>query len=447
MRAGSFFGLVVLVLGLTLAAQPAYAEANAQAKKGEIVILMRLEGALTAPMVEYLNRGLQTAAQRNAEAVILRLNTPGGSIDLMTRILTAIRGSMVPVVVYVSPRGAMAGSAGTMITLAGHAAAMAPETAIGAASPVGSQGEDLEPTLKSKEIEILKATARSLADWRGPAAVSLAEDAIEKARAVSYFEARQANLVDFIATDDRDLIRQLDGYAVQMTGGEQVLKTAGLPVQDLPFNFIEQLLGILTNPNIVFLLLTIGVQAILIELSNPGAWLPGFVGVVCLSLAAYGLGFLPVNWFGIVFITISFVLFILEVKSPAHGALAAAGAATFIVGALVLFNSPGVPQFQQVSVPLVIGAGAVMGLAIFAIVGLALRAQSQPVHTAQSALVGRTGIARSPLAPDGSVQVASELWTAHLAEGEDPLPEGATVVVVAVDGIHLVVKKQPEAQS
>jgi membrane-bound serine protease (ClpP class) len=440
MKVSSFFWMAALVLGLSLAAQPAYAQAAA--KKGEIIILMRLEGELTAPMVEYLNRGLQTAEQRKAEVVILRLNTPGGSIDLMTRILTSIRGSALPVVVYVAPRGAMAGSAGTMITLAGHAAAMAPETAIGAASPVGSQGQDLDPTLKAKEIEILKATVRSLADWRGPAAVTLAQDAVEKASAVSYNEARQANLVDFIASDDQDLIRQLDGHALQMPDGERVLQTAGLPVQDLPFNFVEQLLGILTNPNIVFLLLTIGVQAILIELSNPGAWLPGFVGVVCLSLAAYGLGFLPVNWFGIVFITISFVLFILEVKSPAHGALAAAGAATFIVGALVLFNSPGVPQFQQVSVPLVIGAGAVMGLAIFAIVGLALRAQKQPVRTAQSALVGRTGIARSPLDPDGNVQVASELWTAHLAEGEEPLPEGATVVVVAMDGIHLVVKKQ-----
>ena len=436
MKTGLFFGLVALALGLSFAARPVYAQASA--KKGEIVILMRLDGELTAPMVEYLDRGLQTAVQRRAEVVILRLNTPGGSIDLMTRMLTAIRGSTVPVVVYVSPRGAMAGSAGTMITLAGHASAMAPETAIGAASPVGSQGQDLDPTLKAKEIEILKATVRSLADWRGPAAVTLAENAVEKASAVSYSEARQANLVDFIAADDQDLIRQLDGHAIQMPGEERVLQTAGLPVQDLPFNFIEQLLGILTNPNIVFLLLTIGVQAILIELSSPGAWIPGFLGVVCLSLAAYGLGFLPVNWFGIVFMAISFVLFILEVKSPAHGALAAAGAATFIVGALVLFNSPGVPQFQQVSVPLVVGSGA----AILGIVGLALRAQKAPVRTVQSTLVGRVGTARSPLAPEGNVQIASELWTAQLAEGEEPLPEGAAVVVVAVKGIHLVVKKQ-----
>lgn len=429
---------MLLVWGMVFSVQPVFAQEQAT---GTVVLVMNLDGALTAPMVEYMNRGLQIAGQRNAEAVILELNTPGGSVDLMTKIMTVIRGSSIPVVVYVTPRGAMAASAGTLITLAGHAAAMAPETAIGAASPVGSQGEDLEPTLKAKEMEMYKATVRAMASWRGPAAVALGQDAIDKARAVSANEARDANLVDFIASDVRDLTRQLDGFVVHMPSGDRTLHTASLPLQTLPFSFIEQLLGILTNPNIVFLLLTVGVQALLIELSSPGAWIPGFIGVVCLSLAAYGLGILPVNWFGIIFLVIAFVLFILEVKTPTHGALAVAGVATFIVGALVLFNSPGVPQFQRVSVPLVVGTGSITGLFFIVIVGYALRARKLPVRTGQSQLVGRTGVARSALAPEGKVQLASELWTAHLAEGEAPIPEGASVVVVSMEGIHLVVKK------
>jgi membrane-bound serine protease (ClpP class) len=392
-------------------------------------------------MIEYLNRGLQIASQRNAEVVIIELNTPGGSLDLMNKMQTIIRESHTPVVVYVYPRGAMAGSAGTLITLAGHAAAMAPETAIGAASPVGSQGEDLPATEKAKTQEIMKALVRSLADWRGEKAITVAQDAIDKASAVSASEARDANLVDFIASDVDDLVRQLDGYSIRMPGGDFVLKTSGLPIQTLKFSFIEQLLGILTNPNIVFLLLTVGVQALLIELSSPGAWIPGFVGVVCLSLAAYGLGILPVNWFGIAFLVIAFVLFILDIKTPTHGALTVAGVATFIIGALVLFNSPGVPQFQRVSVPLVVGTGVVTGLSFLVVIGFALRAHRLPVLTGQSKLVGRKGIARSSLEPEGRVQLASELWSAQLAPGEQPITEGTTVVVVGVEGIHLIVKK------
>jgi membrane-bound serine protease (ClpP class) len=305
---------------------------------------------------------------------------------------------------------------------------------------VGAQGEDLGETIQAKTKEILKATVRSLAERRGEEAVALAEAAIEDAIAASAREALQAGLIDFIASDLDELLGQLDGFQVQVGGEARVLKTAGLQVIELEQSFIEQVLGMLTNPNIVFILLTIGVQALLIELSSPGGWVAGFVGVVCLALGAYGLGILPVNWFGLVFLLTAFVLFILEVKAPTHGALATAGLASFVVGALVLFNSPGTPSFQRVSVPLVIGVGVVTAAAFVAIVGFALRAQRRKVAVGAESLLGRIGVAKTRLAPWGSVQVAGELWSAELEGRQGTVEAGEEVEVVAVEGLRLTVR-------
>ncbi|HSB89764.1 MAG TPA: nodulation protein NfeD [Anaerolineales bacterium] len=404
------------------------------------VLLLRASGALTPAMAEYLERGLATADGQGAAAVVLMLDTPGGSIDLMNRMVQAIRASTTPVIVYVAPRGAIAGSAGTVISLAGHVLAMAPETAIGAASPVGPQGEDLGQTLEAKTKEILKATVRGLAERRGPEAVALAESAIESARAASAEEALQAGMADFIADDLDHLLTSLDGFTVQLASGPVTLHTRGATVTELTPSLIEQLLGALTNPNIVFILLALGVQAILIELSSPGGWVAGFVGVSALALGAYGLGILPVNWFGLVFLGTSFVLFVLDIKAPTHGALTAAGLASFIVGALVLFNSPGTPSFQRVSVPLVLGVGAVMAGAFLAVVSFVVRAHRRPVGTGSQAIVGRVGVVREALEPVGQVQVAGELWSAEVEDGAAAIPAGSRVIVEAVVGVRLRVR-------
>lgn len=406
-----------------------------------MALLLTLEGPLTPAMQEYLQRGLRTAENQGAEVLILLLDTPGGSVNLMNNMVKEIRASRVPVVVFVAPSGAMAGSAGTVITLAGHAAAMAPGTAIGAASPVDITGQDLGETIAAKEKSILKATVRSLAANRSEEAIRLAEDTIETAAAVSAQEAYDVGLIDFIAGDVRDLLTQLDGFVGTTAAGEYTLNTENAIV--VPFNqtFIEQFLGVLTNPNIAFVLMTIGVQAILIELSSPGGWIAGFIGAVCLALAAYGLGALPVNWFGLIFLVIAFVLFILDIKAPTHGALTAAGVASLIVGALVLFNSPGTPSFQRVSVPLVVGVSLASAGIFFTILTFGLRAMRAPILTGQESLVGRIGIARSDIAPTGSVQVAGELWTAELEEGYEPIPAGTRVEVVRAQGIRLYVRQ------
>jgi membrane-bound serine protease (ClpP class) len=359
----------------------------------------------------------------------------------MNNIVQEIRDSRIPVVVYVSPRGAMAASAGTMITLAGHAAAMAPETIIGAASPVGGQGEDLGETLKAKEIEALKATVRTLAERRSEEAIALAESAIEEAKAASATEALDAGLVDFIATDLDDLLTQLDGFEVHLANESRILETTDATPETVEASFIEQLLAMLTNPNVVFLLITIGAQAIFIELGSPGGWVAGFIGVVCLALAGYGLGWLPVNWFGIVFLLTSFVLFILDIKAPTHGALTAAGIGSFIVGALVLFNSPGTPQFQRVSVPLVISVGIAIGALFGVVVGFGIRAMKTPIRAGRESLVGKTGTATTAFRPTGQVQVGSELWTAEAVEGSRKIRKGDQIEVVEVKGLRLKVRK------
>ena len=418
-------------------------QAQAQSPR-PLIIVLKADGEVAPAMRDYIARGLKTAVDENAQMVVIELNTPGGFLVSMTEIVTNIRASRIPVVVYVTPKGGMAGSAGTLITLAAHAAAMSPETIIGAASPVGSQGQDLDATMKAKETNALTAMVRSIAARRGTAAVNLAEDTIKNARAVSADEAKAANMVDFIAVDLNDLLSKLDGYAVQMDSGPLTLDTKNAVISDLQMDFGELILDTLVKTDTVFLLLAVGLMALLIELSSPGGWVAGFIGVISLALAVYGLGILTVNWFGIIFLGLAFVLFILDIKTPTHGALTAAGIGSFILGALVLFNSPGVPQFQRVSVPLVVFVAVVFGASFAIIIGFALRAQKIPISMGQETLIGALGMARGSIDPRGQVQLKSELWSAELAEGSGAIKNGDRVEVVGVDGLRLKVHKVPK---
>jgi membrane-bound serine protease (ClpP class) len=411
------------------------------AAQGRQAVVLTLDGPLTPAQAAYLERALNQAQGSQTEVVILQLNTPGGDITLMQKMVALIRSSQVPVVVFVTPRGALAGSAGTIVTLAGDAAAMAPETVIGAASPVGSQGQDLATTEQTKLKQALEAEVRTLAAQRSPKAIALAQDAIETAKAATAAEAYSAGLVDFLAVDVDDLLHQLNGYSLSMNGQQRTLNTAGLEVVPVNMNVVESVLDFLTNPNVVFLLLAVGAQALLIELSSPGRWVAGVIGAVSLSLAFYGLGVLPVNWFGLIFIGLAFVLFILEVHATAHGALAATGTASLVVGALVLFNSPNSPDFFRVSVPLVLVTSLLIALAFVVLLTFALRAQRRPVAVGIQNLVGREGEMRTP----ESIQLAGELWTAVPADGGNAkLEPGQRVVVAAIQGLKLLVRpKKP----
>jgi membrane-bound serine protease (ClpP class) len=429
--------LLIFFASLLMAFQPARAQSDEP-----LAIVMTADGPIMPPMLEYIKRGIEVADRRDAEVLVIQLNTPGGSVDTMLDIISEIRASNVPVVVYVAPKNAMAGSAGAMITMAGHASAMAPETIIGASSPISSSGENLDSDARAKAANAIKAVIRPLVTPRGEEALALANAMIDEAKAATADEAFEVGLIDFVADDLEDLLQALDGFTVQMGDGPRTINTSNVETNPLDMSFIEQFLLFLTDPNIAFLLLAIGVQAVLIEISSPGGWVAGFIGVICLTLAVYGMGVLPVNWFGIIFLLTAFVLFILDIKAPTHGALTTAGVASFIVGALVLFNSPGTPQFQRVSVPLVIATGFFIGLLFMVILMFALRALRVPISAGVESFVGKTGTARTAVATSGGqVQLGSELWTAESIDDSDPIGKGDRVEVVEVRGLRLKVRK------
>lgn len=430
--------LLFLFLGLVLTTVTAHAQ------DGEIYVL-EIDGPVTPTMAGYFERGIEEAEAANAEAVLIILDTPGGAVTTTTEIVQIFRGAGVPVIVYIGPRGAQAASAGSVITAAAHVAAMAPETVIGAASPINSDGSDINETAYRKAVEDLKATMRGLTERRGEEAVALGEAMIEEARAVHSNEALEAGFIDVIAVDVDDLLAQLDGQKVTVNDEVQTLETAAITRTNVPLTSIEQLLFLLSNPILIGILLTIGVQAILIELSNPGGFLAGLIGVICLGLALYGAGQLPVNWLGLGLIVLAFILFVMEVTTATTGALAVAGTLTLLGGLLVLFNSPGTPEFARISLAAAIAISLVTAAFFIFILTMALRAQRAQPTTGVEGLVGQIGTVRKTLtatAPEapytGMALVNGELWQVRANES---IENGEKVMVTAVEGFTLHVQK------
>ncbi len=421
-----YSGLVVLALLLNTLGVSA---------QGNTVLVLRIDGPVTPVMLSYINRGVERAQETGAEAMVLVLDTPGGAVTLMEEIVKAIRGSTVPVIVYIAPRGAMAASAGTVITLAAHVAAMAPETSIGAASPVGSQGEDLGETVAQKEKEIIKAQARGLARRRGEAAVAWAEQAIDEAKAAAADEALELGVIDFVASDLDDLLAQADGFVVNVMGQDVTLHTADATRQELAMNPLERFMHTITNPTIAVILMTIGVNALIYELAAPGGYVAGIIGAICLGLGLYALGVLSVDYTGLIFIALAFVLFVLDIKAPTHGVLTAGGIASFIFGAVLLF------QASTFDVPwgAIVSMAALTGGFFAFIVAKAIRAQRWQVTTGGEALIGATATARTDLDPQGTVFLKGEYWNAVL-EGQEATEAGSAVEVVAREGFRLRVR-------
>jgi len=423
-----YAGLVVMALLLNAAGVSA---------QGGMVLVLEIEGPVTPVMLSYISRGVKRAETMEAEAVVVVLDTPGGSVTLMEEIVKAIRSAGVPLVVYVAPSGAMAASAGTVITLAAHVAAMAPETSIGAASPVGGGGEDLGETIEKKEKEILKAQARGLARRRGEAAVAWAEQAIDEAKAASAGEALELGVIDFVAGDLDDLLNQMDEFAVTVMGEEITLHTAGATREKLSMNPLERLMHTVANPTIAVILMTIGVNALIYELSAPGGYMGGIIGVICLGLGLYALGVLSVDYTGLIFIALAFVLFVLDIKAPTHGVLTAGGIALFVFGAVLLFQAStfDVPWGTIISMAMLTG-----GFFAF-VVTKAIRAQSWRVITGGEALIGATAITRTDLDPEGTVFLMGEYWSAVADEGS-AIEAGSQVKVVRREGFRLRVREK-----
>jgi len=393
-----------------------------------------VDGAITPIVKEYILRGIEQAERDGAAMLLIQMDTPGGSVTLTKDITQRMTASRVPIVVYIAPTGAYAASAGTFITLAGHAAAMAPGTSIGAASPVAGGGEDLPETAKEKEISILEADIKGLAKKRGEEATEWAALAVREAKAATEDEALELGVIDLIAGSVPDLLEQLDGMEITVAGEPVTLHTAGLPANELPMSPLENLLHTITDPNIAFILMTLGLNGILFELSNPGGYFAGVVGGICLLLALYAMGVLSVNYTGLLFIVLAFVLFIVDIKATTHGVLTVGGIASFIIGSLILFNS----SYAQVSISLVITVGLATGAFFAFVVAKALGAQRRQPTTGSEGLIGEIATVRTDLTPAGTVLIKGELWDAE-TDGIT-IERGQRVEVLRRDGFRLWVR-------
>ena len=421
--------ITCVLLGLLLAVAPAGAQVSGKAS------VLDVKGAITPVVLGYVKRGLAQAQSQAASIVVIQLDTPGGSVEIMKQLTDEMVRSPVPIVVWVGPEGARAASAGAFVALAAHVAAMAPGTTIGAASVVSMQGEEVDETSKAKITNDLAARIRNFTQRRGETAMKWAESAVREAVASTADEVLALGVIDFIAPTIPELLAKMDGMKVTAAGVETVLQTKDLPVQRLPMTLPENILHTITDPNIAFILLTLGLNGLLFELSSPGGYAAGVVGGICLVLALYALGVLSVNYAGILFIVLAFILFIVDIKAATHGILTVGGIASFVFGSLILFNSP----IYSVSRPLVFSVAFGTGAFFAFAVSKALLAQRKRATTGREALVGKRAIVRAALNPDGMVLLTGELWKARTEEG--PIPEGATVEVIGMDGFTVLVRK------
>ncbi len=421
-------GLIVFgLLSLTF-------DALAQGTRPQVDVLT-IRGAVTPVFASYIERGIREAETDGAEVLIIQLDTPGGSVEIMQQVVQSMTSARVPIVAYVAPRGARAASAGTFIVLGAHLAAMAPNTTIGAASPVGQQGEDLPETMAEKAENVLVATIKGLARRRGEKAVEWVEKAVREAAAATEDEALEMGIIDIVAPDLPSLIEALDGREVMLGQRAVTLRTHDAVVHNIDMNLIEGFLHTITDPNIAYILLIIGLNGLLFELANPGAILPGVVGGICLLLGLYALGVLNVNYTGLGLILLAFILFIADVKSPTHGILTAGGILSFILGSLILFNTP----LYAVSRGLIISVALVTASFFAFAIQKALQAQRQQPTTGQEGLIGATAVARSDLNPKGMVWVSGELWRAVAEDGT--VAKGEKVQVVGREGLQLRVRR------
>lgn len=418
-----------------------------QAQSSQILV-GDIDGPVTPAMAAYFERLIEEGEQQDVTAVVILLNTPGGGVNTTLEIVQSFRTSDVPVILYVAPNGAQAASAGSLITAAAHVAAMAPETVIGAASPIDGSGADLDETSYRKVVEDLKATMRNLTERRGEEAVELAEAMIEEARAVTANEALQANFIDAVATDLPDLLRQVDGLTVTVNNREVTLQTAEVTQQPVDMSPVEQILHALSNPVLISILLSIGPLAIIVEFYNPGGWVAGFTGVVCVGLGLYGAGVVGANFLGLILIGVSFILLMLEIQTPTIGALAAVGTITLVAGLLVLFNTPQTPEFARLPISTAIAISLPTAAFFLFIVAKALQAQKQQPATGSEGMIGRVGPVKKAFKPlpgrehlySGTVLVMGELWRAEADEG---FASGEQIVVTKMDGFTLHVQRAP----
>ncbi len=412
-------------------------------------VVVEIDEPIQPSTARFLKRVVNEAAGGGARFVIMRLDTPGGLYDSTRDIVEIILESEIPVIVYVSPSGAQAASAGTFIATAGHITAMANGTNIGAASPIDQSGEPLPEPLNSKATNDAAAFLRSIAVERGLNADAL-NDTVTKAQAYSASEALEQNVIDLVANDINQLLSTIDGKSVDIFDGSTYeIESAGIELRRVDRTFLERFLAFISNPNVAFLLLVIGAIGLFIEFLAPGLFAPGIIGVISLVMAFVAFGNLPVNWVGVALIAFAIVLMFFELQSPGVSVFGAGGVVSFVLGSVLLFGgfTPGpieTPSFR-VNYWLIGGITVTLSVFLLFVVRDILMAQKLEEKNATkgittAALIGATGVVSAPLTPSGMVFVSGEEWSA-ISDTGDSIEEGAEVVITEIEGLTLKVYK------
>lgn len=384
---------------------------------------------------EYIARAIAEAGRRHAEAVLIEMNTPGGLVDSTRQIIEHITTSTVPVIIYVTPSGSRAASAGFFILESADIAAMAPGTNTGAAHPVVLGGGKMDDVMKEKLENDAAALMRSVASRRGRN-VEVAESTVRQSKSFTDQEALAQHLIDCVASNEEDLVRQINGKSFKRFNGQDVkLNLAGQPISLYAMTLKEKILAYLMDPNIAFLLLAIGALALYVEFNHPGAVIPGTVGIVFILIAAFALNLLPTRFAALVLILGAFALFAAEAKFASHGVLTVGGIALLTLGGLLLVDSP-IPE-MRVHLVTALAVSIPLGFITAFLMTIALKARRNKVVTGEQGLVGETGVAQTALSPQGKVFVHGELWD---AVSSSPLAVGQMIVVRSVDGLILQVE-------
>jgi membrane-bound serine protease (ClpP class) len=409
---------------------------NVQAN-GPAVVVLHVEGTILPVVANYIDRGISKAEEENATACIIELNTPGGLLNSTEDIVQRIMNANVPVIVYVSPKGSWAASAGTFITLSAHIAAMMPGTTIGAAHPV-SAGEGEIPEYQLEKITSFSAKwMRTIAEERGRN-MEEAELAVTESKSFSDIDALGNSLIDLRANNLNELIVQINGWQVTLANGEEVIiDTTDYEFLPESMSKIEGFLQAISDPNIAYILLTLATIGLITEVTNPGLIFPGVVGGVSLLMAFYSLGVLNAYWGGILLILLAMGLFVAEYFTASFGILTAGGLVSLVIGSLVLFSrSPGI----EVNRGLILGMTAAIGAFAVFIIGAIIRSQRRSNSTGAEGMIGKVAIARTPLNPTGTVAIQGELWSATV-EGDQINPQ-EEVIITKVEELKLWVVKR-----
>lgn len=428
------FSLIVISLGLILS-QMGYIQ-RADAQDGQkTVFLLDVDGSVNPALADYLDKGIEKAAEENAGALIIRMDTPGGVLTTTKTIIKKIMNAKLPVVVWVGPSGSSASSAGALITMAADVAAMAPGTNIGAAHPVAGSGQEIGAVMNEKILNDLTAYMRGIVTKKGRNA-DWAERAIRESVSITDKEALDNKVIDLLADSVPDLLNKLDGRVVQKEGHSYVLKTKDAKINKISTGMRFKILDAIATPNIAYILMMIGGLGILMELYNPGLIFPGVIGGISLLLAFFALQVLPVNYVGILLIILSVILFVLELKIISHGLLAVGAIISLTLGSIMLFESDesAMRVSWSVIIPTVTGVSAFF---IFAL-GLAVKAWMSKPRTGGQGLIGEVGVALTDVDPEGKVAVHGEYWNAR---ADSHIPRGEKVRVIRVDNLSIYVTR------